>query len=67
MDYTIYPSTIPESQLLRIEEAEKLYHQAFHNGFNGVVSRKALVELIKHAWQLEQILIPIQNKPLKMS
>ena len=54
MDYTIYPSTIPESQLLRIEEAEKLYHQAFHDGFNGVLSPKALVELIKHAWQWDK-------------
>ena len=54
MDYTIYPSTIPESQLLRIEEAEKLYHQAFHDGFNGVLSPKALVQLIKHAWQWDK-------------
>ena len=54
MDYTIYPSTIPESQLLRIEEAEKLYRQAFHDGFNGVLSPKALVQLIKHAWQWDK-------------
>ena len=55
MDYTIYPSTIPESQLLRIEEAEKLYHRAFDSGkYYGVRDPDALVELIKHAWQWDK-------------
>lgn len=59
MDYTIYPSTIPKSQLLRIEEAEKLYHQAFDNQvFYTVVNPEALVKFIKHAWQWDKNAMP---------
>ncbi|MCX8640897.1 MULTISPECIES: hypothetical protein [unclassified Gilliamella] len=37
MDFTIYPSTIPENELLRIDEAKKLYESAFDdNVFYGV-------------------------------
>ncbi len=59
MDYTIYPSTIPENQLLRIEEAERLYRQAFDNEvFYAVVYPEALVKLIKHAWQWDKNAMP---------
>ena len=55
MDYTIYPSTIPENQLLRIEEAEKLYHQAFDDQiFYTVRDPDKLVKFIKHAWQWDK-------------
>ena len=59
MDYTIYPSTIPENQLLRIEEAERLYRQAFDNEvFYAVVYPEALVKFIKHAWQWDKNAMP---------
>ena len=59
MDYTIYPSTIPENQLLRIEEAEKLYHQAFDDQiFYTVRDPDKLVKFIKHAWQWDKNAMP---------
>jgi hypothetical protein len=37
MDYTIYPSTIPQHQLLRIDEAQEVYESAFDDQvFYGV-------------------------------
>lgn len=55
MDYTIYPSTIPENQLLRIEEAKELYRRAFDDQiFYSVVNPEALVEFIRHAWQWDK-------------
>jgi hypothetical protein len=59
MDYTIYPSTIPENQLLRIDEAEKLYRYAFDDQvFYGVVNPDSLVKFIKHAWQWDKNAMP---------
>ncbi|OTQ58562.1 sel1 repeat family protein, partial [Gilliamella sp. A7] len=59
MDYTIYPSTIPENQLLRIKEAEKLYHQAFDDQiFYTVRDPDKLVKFIKHAWQWDKNAMP---------
>ena len=59
MDYTIYPSTIPENQLLRIEEAEKLYRGAFNDQvFYAVVDPDDLVKFIKHAWQWDKNAMP---------
>ena len=59
MDYTIYPSTIPENQLLRIEEAEKLYRRAFDDGiYYAVGDPDELVKLIKHAWQWDKNAMP---------
>ena len=59
MDYTIYPSTIPENQLLRIEEAEKLYHRAFFDSlYYAVRDPDELVKLIKHAWQWDKNAMP---------
>ena len=59
MDYTIYPSTIPENQLLRIEEAEKLYSRAFDDGiYYAVRDPDELVKLIKHAWQWDKNAMP---------
>ncbi len=59
MDYTIYPSTIPENQLLRIEEAEKLYSRAFDDQvFYAVVNPEALVKFIRHAWQWDKNAMP---------
>ncbi|WP_238610628.1 hypothetical protein [Candidatus Schmidhempelia bombi] len=55
MDYTIYPSTIPQHQLLRIDEAQKLYESAFDDQvFYGVRDPDSLVTLIKHAWQWDK-------------
>ena len=59
MDYTIYPSTIPENQLLRIEEAERLYRRAFDNQvYYAVGDPNELVKLIKHAWQWDKNAMP---------
>ena len=59
MDYTIYPSTIPENQLLRIEEAERLYRRAFDNQvYYAVGDPDELVKLIKHAWQWDKNAMP---------
>ncbi|OCG33455.1 hypothetical protein A9G29_04205 [Gilliamella sp. Fer2-1] len=59
MDYTIYPSTIPENQLLRIGEAEQLYRHAFDDQvFHGVVDPDSLVKFIKHAWQWDKNAMP---------
>lgn len=55
MDYTIYPSTIPQHQLLRIDEAKTLYKSAFDDQvFYGVRDPDSLVTLIKHAWQWDK-------------
>ncbi|AHN25479.1 hypothetical protein GAPWK_0902 [Gilliamella apicola] len=59
MDYTIYPSTIPENQLLRIEEAKELYRRAFDNQvYYAVGDPDELVKLIKHAWQWDKNAMP---------
>ena len=59
MDYTIYLSTIPENQLLRIEEAERLYSRAFDNQvYYAVGDPDELVKLIKHAWQWDKNAMP---------
>ncbi|MFQ1005877.1 hypothetical protein [Gilliamella sp. CG22] len=59
MDYTIYPSTIPENQLLRIHEAKKLYESAFDDQvFHAVVSPDNLVKFLKHAWQWDKNAMP---------
>ncbi|WP_141673805.1 hypothetical protein, partial [Gilliamella sp. Choc5-1] len=59
MDYTIYPSTIPENELLRIDEAEQLYRHAFDDQvFYGVVDPDSLVKFIKHAWQWDKNAMP---------
>ena len=59
MDYTIYPSTIPENQLLRIEEAKELYRRAFDNQlYYAVRDPDELVKLIKHAWQWDKNAMP---------
>ncbi|PXV84919.1 hypothetical protein C7392_1441, partial [Gilliamella apicola] len=59
MDYTIYPSTIPENQLLRIEEAERLYRRAFDNQvYYAVGDPDELVKLIKHAWLWDKNAMP---------
>ena len=59
MDYTIYPSTIPENQLLRIEEAKELYRRAFDDQvFYAVVDPDHLVKFIKHAWQWDKNAMP---------
>lgn len=59
MDYTIYPSTIPENELLRIDEAKKLYRYAFDDQvFHGVVDPDSLVKFIKHAWQWDKNAMP---------
>ena len=59
MDYTIYPSTIPENQLLRIEEAKELYSRAFDDGiYYAVRDPDELVKLIKHAWQWDKNAMP---------
>ncbi|MCX8592784.1 hypothetical protein, partial [Gilliamella sp. B3804] len=55
MDFTIYSSTIPENQLLRIDEAKKLYQSAFNDGvFYGVVNPDQLIKFLKHAWQWDK-------------
>ncbi|MCX8650545.1 hypothetical protein J3U21_09545 [Gilliamella sp. B2776] len=52
IDLTIYPSTIPENQLLHIKEAKKLYESAFDDQvFHAVVSPDNLIKFLKHAWQ----------------
>ena len=59
MDMTIYPSTIPENQLLRIDEAKKLYQSAFEDQvFYGVVNPDKLIKFIKHAWQWDKNTMP---------
>jgi hypothetical protein len=59
MDYTIYPSTIPENQLLRIDEAKKLYDSAFESQvFYAVIDPDNLVKFIKHAWQWDKNAMP---------
>ncbi|MCO6524153.1 MAG: hypothetical protein J6562_03920 [Candidatus Schmidhempelia sp.] len=59
MDYTIYPSTIPKNQLLRIDEAKKLYDSAFDSDiFYAVVNPEKLIEFIKHAWQWDKNAMP---------
>ena len=59
MDYTIYLSTIPENQLLRIEEAKELYRRAFDDQvFYAVVDPEHLVKFIKHAWQWDKNAMP---------
>ncbi|WP_143422943.1 hypothetical protein, partial [Gilliamella apicola] len=59
MDYTIYLSTIPENQLLRIEEAKELYRRAFDNQlYYAVRDPDELVKLIKHAWQWDKNAMP---------
>jgi hypothetical protein len=59
MDYTIYPSAIPENELLRIDEAKKLYRYAFDDQvFHGVVDPDSLVKFIKHAWQWDKNAMP---------
>ena len=59
MDYTIYLSTIPENQLLRIEEAKELYRRAFDNQvYYAVGDPDELVKLIKHAWQWDKNAMP---------
>ena len=58
-DLTIYPSTIPENQLLRIHEAKKLYESAFDDQvFHAVVSPDDLVKFLKHAWQWDKNAMP---------
>ncbi len=55
MDFTIYPSTIPENQLLRIDEAKKLYESAFDDGvYYGVTHPEKLIKFLKHAWQWDK-------------
>lgn len=55
LDMTIYPSTIPENQLLRIDEAKKLYQSAFEDQvFYAVVNPDKLIKFIKHAWQWDK-------------
>ncbi|MFQ0973921.1 hypothetical protein [Gilliamella sp. CG35] len=59
MDFTIYSSTIPENQLLRIHEAKKLYESAFDDGvFYGVVNPDQLIKFLKHAWQWDKNAMP---------
>ncbi|MCX8728704.1 hypothetical protein [Gilliamella sp. B2838] len=59
MDFTIYPSTIPENELLRIDEAKKLYDSAFDDGvFYGVVNPEQLIKFLKHAWQWDKNAMP---------
>ncbi|OCL24964.1 hypothetical protein A9G03_02750 [Gilliamella sp. wkB171] len=59
MDFTIYPSTIPENELLRIDEAKKLYDSAFdHSVFYGVVNPDQLIKFLKHAWQWDKNAMP---------
>ncbi|WP_144063999.1 hypothetical protein, partial [Gilliamella sp. A7] len=59
MDYTIYPSTIPENQLLRIKEAKELYSRAFDDQiFYTVQDPDELVKFIKHAWQWDKNAMP---------
>ena len=59
MDFTIYPSTIPENELLRIDEAKKLYESAFDDEvFHAVVSPDNLVKFLKHAWQWDKNAMP---------
>ncbi|MCT6891059.1 MAG: hypothetical protein M3Z87_15615, partial [Lactobacillus sp.] len=59
MDYTIYPSTIPENQLLRIKEAKELYSRAFDDQvFYTVQAPDELVKFIKHAWQWDKNAMP---------
>ena len=59
MDFTIYPSSIPENQLLRIHEAKKLYESAFDDQvFHAVVSPDNLVKFLKHAWQWDKNAMP---------
>ncbi|OCG28354.1 hypothetical protein A9G11_11110 [Gilliamella sp. wkB108] len=59
MDMTIYPSTIPENQLLRIDEAKKLYQSAFEDQvFYAVVNPDKLIKFIKHAWQWDKNAMP---------
>ncbi|MCX8712544.1 sel1 repeat family protein [Gilliamella sp. B3464] len=58
-DFTIYPSTIPENELLRIDEAKKLYESAFDDQvFYAVVSPNNLVKFLKHAWQWDKNAMP---------
>ncbi|WP_267348775.1 hypothetical protein [Gilliamella sp. B2969] len=59
MDFTIYPSTIPENELLRIDEAKKLYESAFDDSiFYGVVNPDQLIKFLKHAWQWDKNAMP---------
>ena len=68
MDYTIYPSTIPENQLLRIDEAEELYRSSFEDGkFWGVTNPEKLVKLVKHAWQWDKNAMPYYYKIVFMA
>ena len=55
VDYTIYPSSLPSNELLRVKEAEELYDLAFDgNTFFAVSSVNALIKLIQHAWQWDK-------------
>ncbi|MCX8617918.1 sel1 repeat family protein [Gilliamella sp. B2923] len=65
MDFTIYPSTIPENQLLRIDEAKKLYESAFDDGvYYGVIYPEKLIKFLKHAWQWDKNAMPYYYKLL---
>ncbi|WP_294845139.1 hypothetical protein [uncultured Gilliamella sp.] len=65
MDFTIYPSTIPENQLLRIDEAKKLYESAFDDGvYYGVTHPEKLIKFLKHAWQWDKNAMPYYYKLL---
>ena len=65
MDFKIYPSTIPENQLLRIDEAKKLYHSAFDDGvYYGVIYPEKLIKFLKHAWQWDKNAMPYYYKLL---
>ncbi|MCO6524654.1 MAG: hypothetical protein J6562_06485 [Candidatus Schmidhempelia sp.] len=54
-DFRIYPSSLPVDDLLRINEAEILFHRAYDNHPNYAVKDvDALITLIQHAWQWDK-------------
>jgi len=54
MDYTVYPSSMPENQLWRIKQAKQMNERAYTTVFDAIDDENAMIELVKHAWQWDK-------------
>ncbi|WP_392561459.1 hypothetical protein RHO12_09955 [Orbus sturtevantii] len=54
MDYTIYPSSMPENALWRIEQAKQMNERAYTTVFDAIDDENTMIELVKHAWQWDK-------------
>lgn len=54
VDFTIYPSSLPKNELWRIEHAAKIKQRAYSDAFDAISDEKAMLELVKHAWQWDK-------------